>query len=166
MTGLDGLRVAMSHDEGVISTLHGMSTELLFQTLSSRRRLRNDQQPRGVLVNAMDDSGSKMSIRVSGIPSRHEEARAGEKPIDQSTLRMTLCWMNDQSGRLVHDQELVVLVDDVDLNGGVWLSIRKGRSCGASHNQVPWSQPVFRTSGAASDAHPVLSDPALHFRSG
>ena len=70
-------------------------------------RASDDHQPAGVLVEPMHDAGPRHLRELRVQVQQRVLQRAG---------RVAGAWMHDQPGRLVEDQDVPVLVDDVQLD--------------------------------------------------
>ena len=72
---------------------------------------RHDEQPRGVAVEAMDDSGAL------GLVSAGDRVR--EEAVDERPFRVPGGRVDDHAGGLVHDEQVLVLPDDLERDGVV-----------------------------------------------
>ena len=67
--------------------------------------LGGNHQPRGVLVQAMDDSGADFASDSLDVRAQRQQ------PIDQRLVRMARAGMHGETGRLVYYHQFRVLVD-------------------------------------------------------
>src|SRR5207302_2271721 len=96
---------AALHDR-LVAARDGARGELRLQRVLHRRPLREHQEPRGLAIETVNDEQS------GGRASRRRGSRADvveEQPIDRS-LALALGADGEESRRLVHDDEVVVLV--------------------------------------------------------
>ena len=68
----------------------------------------NDQQARSLFVDPMDDPGPDSAANLRE-PVEVEYQCVGQRPVRNSGARV-----NDQSGRLIHYNKVVVLIHDVE----------------------------------------------------
>ena len=71
--------------------------------------LGDDQQAGGVLVEPVDDAGPP-----DPADPRQAGAAMGDQRVDQRAVRMARRRMDDEAGRLVDDDQVLVLEDDVE----------------------------------------------------
>ncbi len=86
--------------------------------------LGHDQKPARVLVETVDDAGPRDAADAG-------EARAamGDERIDEGLVGVAGARMDDEAGRLVDDDERVVLIDDVERDR---LALRAARALAAA----------------------------------
>ena len=93
----------------VIGPLDGVVGELLGEARHRPLVFGGDQQPDGVLVEAVDDAGPRLAAdAVSSV------AAMGDQGIDQRAVRIAGGGMHDQTGRLLDDDQVLVLIDHVE----------------------------------------------------
>ena len=103
--------------------------EKLGQSLVRRIRLRDDQNPRSVLVETVHDAGPPHAADPG-------EARAamGDQRIDERPCFMAGGRMHHEPGRFVDDEQMLVLEDDLERNGlaqgGGIGGLRQAQACG------------------------------------
>ena len=118
------------------ATLH--EREVFALDLATRERLlqrrvrllgaRDDEQPGGVAVEAVDDAGA-LGVAAGG---------AVREQLRERVLAMALGGMHDDAGRLVDDEQVLVLVGDAKgLAGGAAApGSRRRRSCSRAMSRV------------------------------
>lgn len=94
-------------DQGNITAGNRVDLKLLGETQMSLVILGRHHHPRGVLVETMDDAGPEFATDAGEIVTVMEES------VDQGPLTVTRRRMNDQSGRLVDDDEMRVFVKNL-----------------------------------------------------
>src|SRR5690606_34375323 len=84
----------------------------LFRELAVRLvRFGNDEQPARVLVEAMHDAGALLAA-----DAREARPAMGDQRINKRSFFISRGGMDDESGGLVDDDQLVVLEDDIEGN--------------------------------------------------
>ncbi len=68
--------------------------------------LRHDQQPAGVFVDAVDDARTDFSVDAGQAVSAVVQKSVDEGPVGVARRRV-----DDHALRLVHDQQVIVLID-------------------------------------------------------
>ncbi len=112
---VDGAAGAVRHppDKGEIATSHlagpAVVGELRRQRLMRRVVLGDDEQARGVLVQPVHDARPLHPANAG-----QTLAAMGDQRIDERPGLVTGAGMHDEAGRLVDDDEVVVLVDDIE----------------------------------------------------
>ena len=96
----------MAPDEREVAPLELSLPNELLEPLVGLVRAGYDEQARGVAVEPVDDSGPVLV--PAGGP-------AGEA-VDERPGRVAGAWMNDDARRLVHDEQVLVLVGDAELD--------------------------------------------------
>lgn len=72
--------------------------------------LGHDDKPRGLLVQAVDQAGTFRPTAVGQLTSAPDErVHEGPSPVSRG-------WMDDHSGRFVHNQKVSVLEHDAERN--------------------------------------------------
>jgi hypothetical protein len=145
--------------EGGIALLDEAGLERRLQGHQRRLVLRDHQYAAGVLVEAVDDPWSNLAADGREVRTAVQE-RVDECPGDQRAGRV-----HHHPGRLVDDDDVVVLVEDVQ---------RKGLGDGAGRARRPRRQveqvalvQLARGFGAgAVDEHGALLDQPLQLRAG
>ena len=125
--------------------------------LPHEARLRNEgfgdhQQAAGVLVQAMHDAGPR---------DVGKRWRVRKQCIEQGAVRIAGARMDDQSGRLVDDEDFGILVDDLQGH-----SLRRGRGvtghCGQrQHHRFPAGHGALAFGRDAFDQQNALFQPGL-----
>src|SRR5205823_8327986 len=95
-----------SHERQVTTVEPPLANEHL-KPLVSLLRAGDHEQPRGVAVETVDDPGA-----LRHVPARDP---ALEQGVHESAVSVARRRMYDDSGRLVHDQEVLVLVRDSEI---------------------------------------------------
>ena len=90
----------------MIGALDGVIGELLGQAGHGALVLGGDQQARGVLVQAVDDAGPRLAADADQLV-----AAMGDQGIDQRAVGIARRRMHHQPGRLVDDDEVLVLIN-------------------------------------------------------
>ena len=98
-------------DDGGIAPFHGMRGELPRQEFMRRIGLGDDQQPRCILVDAMDDPRPRDAADARQPPGAMVEQR-----IDHRAIVIARRRMDDQPRRLVDDQQRVIFMNDGQRN--------------------------------------------------
>ena len=104
-------RLRDSVDDREIAPVDRMGGELLGQALVRDVGLCDDQQPRRILVDPVDDAGPG-----DAADARQRAAAMVEQRVDQRSVEIAGRRMNDQARRLVDDQQMLVLEDDLQRN--------------------------------------------------
>ena len=109
----DGLihLASTGHDatgNGFVLAKGGLFLQLIHQRRVRLQGLGDDQQPGGVLVDAMDDTGAGQRGQIRAVVQQRIEQRA---------VRIAGTGMHHQPHRLVDHQQMVVLVDDIQFDG-------------------------------------------------
>ena len=144
-------RARMAGNNGSVRALDGMVGELNRETFVSPVRLGDDQQARGVLVDAMDDTGASYAPDAGKLP-----ATMVEQGVDQRPVQVPRSRMDDEPRRLVDNDQVLVLEHDDKRNV---LSDRLGRNGGGDF-YGKWG--TFRhLQGGLGNRLPGQSDPAL-----
>ncbi len=103
-----GVRGDTALDEGLVGLLHPAGLELGHQAGLGSIVLGDHQQAARVAVEAMDDPGPAHA----GDPAVFGAAGPAEQGVDERPRRVSSRRMDDEPGRLVDDEQVVVLVDD------------------------------------------------------
>jgi hypothetical protein len=115
-------------------------------------RAGDDQEPRRVPVEAVDDS------RPLGLlPARH---RVPEEPVDERAARVASRRVDDDPGRFVDDQQVLVLEGDAQIEL-LRLERRRPTFRDADREHVARRQAVALRLRRAVDLHPALGEQAL-----
>ena len=93
----------------LIGALDGVIGELLGEARHRALVLGRDQQAARVLVEAMDDARPRLAADAG-----QRRAAMGDQRVDQRAVGIARRRMDDEPGRLVDDDEVLVLVDDVE----------------------------------------------------
>ena len=114
-------------------------------------RLGHHHQPRGVLVEAVDDARPARAADVG------DAGRVVEQRVHQRAARHPGAGVDDEPGGLVHHQQVLVLVDDVERDGGGHEAARRGSGkldgdLGARAPVRPRAAPARRRAGRAPSA--------------
>lgn len=100
--------------------------------------LGNDHQTAGILVEAVNDAGACLSADAGkGVPA------VGQQCMDEGSTGMTGARVDHESGRLVDDEQVLVLMDDDQRN----VFAHQGRIGWRWHRKnkvVPWFDPEGR----------------------
>ena len=104
-------------DEGVVGAFGRMVEELPCQMGLRFRRLGDEQQTRGVLVDTVDEADGRV-VYVNFLIFAFSHFRIllevpGEG-MEEGVFVVAVTGMNDQTGRLVDHEQVVVLIDDVE----------------------------------------------------
>ena len=96
----------------VISPFNGMGGKLLGQARHHFLGLGGHQKAGCVLVQAVDNAWT-------GNPAHPLQALSAmsDKRVDKGSVRIAGCWMDDEAGLLVDDDEMLVLVDHLEGDG-------------------------------------------------
>ena len=89
-----------------IDAVRFATRELRFQPLLRLRILREDDQTGGVLVDAMDDEGTALAVGSEAV---------FDLLVDGGHIRLPLERHRQETGRLVHDDQVVVFEHDVEV---------------------------------------------------
>ena len=95
-------------DHGEVSFFRGALGELPGERGVGGIVFRDQDATAGVLVETVDDS------RSQGVAARGDEAAVVEDGVDQRALPVTRGGMDNEAGRLVQAEQVVVLVEDVE----------------------------------------------------
>ena len=94
-------------DDRQIAAVDAVRGELLRQAFVGDVGLGDHQQPRRVLVDAVDDAGPR-----DAADARQAAGAMVEQRVDQRPVAIAGGGMDDQAGGLVDDQQMLVLEDD------------------------------------------------------
>ena len=97
-----------SRDQREIDLRHRPGGKLAGKIAMGRVVFRHYERPAGFLVQPMDDPGTFLPPDAGKILAMREES------VDERVLRMPRARMHDDSGRLVQDEQIVVLENDVE----------------------------------------------------
>ena len=120
--------------------------ERLGESFHRLLRLRNDDEPRSVLVESVDDS------RARDAADSGERGAVVEKGVDERSREMPWRRMNDHSWRFVDDDHVVVFENDVEWNI-LWLGDSRNRRrnfyfdlvrIGDFHSRLVCNRAVYR----------------------
>ncbi len=93
-------------DERQVTTFHVAPPHGVLQEAVGLLRAGHQHQARGIAVETVDDTGP------AGLPTPRAER---QQPVHQRALPCRPGRMDDHAGRLVHHEQVLVLVDDCDL---------------------------------------------------
>src|SRR5918999_608880 len=113
---------------------------------------RDHQQPRRVTVEPVHDSGPLGLLPTLDLPA--------EKPMDEGPGAVTGGRVHDHAGRLVDDEEMLVLVRDAKIEL-LWLEFRGGAPGDVAPEPLPAHEPVALRAGAALDEDAALAEKPL-----
>lgn len=114
MGGVVARGVRGAGHQGEVTALDVVGLEQRLQTLAGRRRFRHDEEAARILVQTVNNPRSQVSFSVARIGIVGIEAPEGQQSIDEGAGPMSPSGMNDASRRLVDDEEVGVLEDDVE----------------------------------------------------
>ena len=113
----------VSPDVGKIRSLQSavptVGLKLACQSLVGHVGFGDDQKSTGVLVEPVHDAWP-----AHAADARQAVSAMGKQRIDERTIGVASAWMHDEAGRLVDDNEGVILIDDRQGN-----SLRRRLSC-------------------------------------
>ena len=118
-----GARGHLAVDQRLVRLLDPARLELGHQRRLRGILLGDHQQTARVLVQAVDDARAL----DTGDPAPRRAVAVGQEGVDQRPVRMTGGRVDDQAGRLVDDQQVVVLVDDVEDDLGRGSEVERDR---------------------------------------
>jgi len=123
----------------------------LYAELSVRQRgLRDDQEARGVAVEAMHDP--RPALGAVG-----ERCPTGDQRVDQSVVPVTRRGVDHQAGRLVDHGEVIVLEDDGERKGVRREGTRRLGLGNVDVDLFPGDEGSRRPGGQARDLNPAVS---------
>ena len=102
-----GARVGPADDERQVLAPHAALAHRLLERAVDGVRLRDDEQPRSVLVQPVDDARPELVLAAGRAARQRLRERAGVVARRR---------VDDNAGRLVDDEQVVVLVDDLELD--------------------------------------------------
>jgi len=102
------LKFGRSVDDGEIGFFDGTAAELLCDFPLCGVVFCNDEKAGGVFVEPVYDSGSELA------EPRGEPAAVVDEGIDESAVGVASSGVNDDIGRFVQDNKVVVFIDDVE----------------------------------------------------
>ena len=95
-------------DHRLIDTGEGMLFDLRGQALMGQVVLRHNQQAAGILINAVDNTGTHHAADAGqAVPAM------GQQGVDQGAVGIAGRRMNDHALGLVDHEQVAVLIDDV-----------------------------------------------------
>jgi hypothetical protein len=100
-----GPRARAPADERLVAPLELPGAHQLLQLLERRIAARDHEQTRGVAVEPVDDARPLLVLSARG---------QADEPVDQRAAGMSWGGMDDDAGRLVHDQEMFVLPGNLE----------------------------------------------------
>ena len=106
-----------AHDEREVLAGQRTAPDESLQPLVGLVRARDDEKPRGVPVDAVDDPGPVLLPALGA---------CGRECLRERAARVTGCRVHDDAGGLVHDEEVLVGVGDREL-GRLDVRLRLGR---------------------------------------
>ena len=146
-------------DEREVRLLDATILELAHQRLLRPVVARDQDQAAGVAVEAVDDArpvdAADGAVRLGPAP--------GQQRVDERAAGVAGRRVRDQAGRLVHDQHVVVLVDDVERDV-VGLGIERLRRRHVEHHLRARLEQGVALDRPAGDGQPALLDQPLHER--
>lgn len=101
----------VSPNEGVVAATRSLIEELHAEFCLCVGSLCHDKKAARILVDAMDEAHAGVVGVVVGII-----AQMPRKSVDESASKIAYSWMHDKPRRFVHDEKLVVFVNDVERN--------------------------------------------------
>ena len=113
---LVGLHRSRRQDEVLASG--AVRPELLGQAAVGLGGARHHQEPRGALVEAVDDAGP-VGVPTAGLGQAGQVGKAGQEAVDEGPAVVPGPVVHDQPGGLVHHDQLGVLVHDAERDRGV-----------------------------------------------
>ena len=123
-------------DEREIAALELAGAAMVGELLGERAMrlvgLGDDQQPARVLVEAMHDAGPRHAADAG-----EAGAAMGDQRVDQRAGGVAGARMHHEAGRLVDDDERVVLIDDVERNGLARAARRRGGGASQARSGRP-----------------------------
>ncbi len=147
------------HEREVLA-LHRAPRELAHEIGLRCQRLRHDEQAGGVLVEAMDDAGAR---------DPRERGRVVKQRVGERAVAVAGPGVDDDAGRLVDDDDCVVLVHDPESDRLRCIRVANRRERRAEDD--PLAAPDLalhvgarRIDGDAPRAHPRLEPAAGMFR--
>ena len=96
-------------DQGVIPPFHGVGGELDHKAVMRLLRLRDDQKAAGVFVDPVHDPRPFHAADAGKLVPA-----VGQERVDQGSVRIAGCRVDHQTGRLIDDEQVGVLEDDVE----------------------------------------------------
>lgn len=134
----------------LVHATHATRLQLCDQAGMSLEGLGDHHQTGGVLVQAMDDAGTRHVL---------EPRHMVQQGVEQCAIGMPSSWMHHQSGGLVQHQQVIVLEDDIQLDVlGYPLALRL--LLGIQLQQSAAVHDVARTQHAAVNGEEPVLDPA------
>ncbi len=113
-----------------------------------------DEEPRGSLVESMDDPGSKHSADTG------EVGNVGEQCVDEGSRGHARSGVHDETGGLLEHEQVRVLVDDVERDG-LSSRLRRHRGGNSDADGLPAANSHRRALDAAIDEQESLVDQSL-----
>ena len=108
-----GILLHNAADNGLIGSGHGVVFQLRGQHGVGVIVFRHGQQPRRVLIDAVDDPRAQLAVDAGKVVSQ-----SVEQAVDQCIVGVSGGGMHHQPLGLVDDQQIVVLVDDIQRHFG------------------------------------------------
>ncbi len=132
-----------------------MVCELFAQALMCAIRLGDDHETACLLVEAMHDARS-----LDAADAGQARAAMGEQSVDKGAAVMPGGRVHNESRRLVDDNKIVILVDDIEFDG---LRDRLGRLGGGQFDSDPLA--ILELSPCFANRLPLDRDVALRNKS-
>src|SRR6267378_1279076 len=107
---IDHILAQMAPHERRVDALHGAALDRTGETPMRQIALRNEQQSRGVAIEAMDDAGPAFGRTAAG-----QLGAAPRQHVDEGVVPVAGTGMHDESCRLVEHGEMLVLVDEIQI---------------------------------------------------
>ena len=159
----------------VVLALHSVRGELRLQMLPRVGGARDDEQPARSFVDAVDDARSvvpfgvawigelaRRAVRSARLAWRRGEVAAREEAVHERPSGVALRRVNDEPRRLVHYDERVIGVHDVERDPVLGERARRWGLRASNRDEVPCTKMVRRLARRAVDEHRPEPDPALH----
>ena len=143
-------RLRLAPHERRVGALELARANQLLQQLVRLLRAGDDEQARGVAIEPVDDPGPVVVVPTLG--------SVGEQPLDERARARRSGRMDDEAGRLVDDEQVLVLPDDRDVE---LLRLQLDRLGDLDVDLLPALEPEALRPRLAVDEHRARRDQAL-----
>ena len=129
--------------------------ECLFQVIMGQRRFSNDQGAGGILIKTMNDT------RAGGISDPADAGVVVNQGVDQGSVAVACRGMDDDPGRLVQDDDLIVFKEDVKRDRFRFYerwSVRIRQGGKYPPHRIVRSEKIGCLCGRAVDLDPIFPD--------